>query len=159
MTPALHLRFASRLDAEDIAALSRELIEDGLPWTWRRERVARAIDATDTNVVVLREHAQLDAFGIMEYRDEDAHLVLFAVRPLRQRQGVGSALLRWLEASAVIAGSKRIRVEARRDNSAARNFYNENGYHELVIKPHMYSGVLDGISLEKWLGAGANNDA
>ncbi|WP_375138836.1 GNAT family N-acetyltransferase [Piscinibacter defluvii] len=38
---------------------------------------------------------------------------MFAVRPERQRQGVGTSLLAWLEASAVVAGSERIRVEAR----------------------------------------------
>jgi ribosomal-protein-alanine N-acetyltransferase len=132
--------------------MSRDLIEHGLPWSWRPERVARAIAAANTNVAVVREGKELDAFGIMEYWDDDAHLVLFAVRPTRQRHGMGSALLQWLEASALVAGSKRIRVEARRDNTAARSFYNEHGYHELVIRPRMYSGALDGILLEKWLG-------
>ena len=151
MTPTLHIRLASRLDAGLIAAMSRDLIEQGLPWSWRPERVARAIAATNTNVAVVREHDEIDAFGVMEYWEDDAHLVLFAVRPQRQRQGLGSALLLWLEASARIAGSKRVRLEARRDNDAARSFYNEHGYHELVIKSHLYSGVLDGIKLEKWL--------
>ncbi|HEY4079800.1 MAG TPA: N-acetyltransferase [Burkholderiaceae bacterium] len=162
MTPDLQVSLATRHDAAKIAALSRDLIEQGLPWSWRPERVARAIAAANTNVAVLREardehdkrdKGELDAFGIMEYWDDDAHLVLFAVRPLRQRHGIGSALLQWLEASALVAGSKRIRVEARRDNTAARSFYNEHGYHELQIRPRMYSGVLDGILLEKWLGS------
>ena len=144
---------ATKLDAGDIAAMSRDLIEQGLPWSWRPERVVRAVAAANTNVVVVRDAGELDAFGIMEYWDDDAHLVLFAVRPLRQRRGIGSALLQWLEASALVAGSKRIRVEARRDNTAARSFYNEYGYHELAIKPRMYSGALDGILLEKWLRA------
>ena len=77
--------------------------------------------------------------------------MLFAVRPERQRVGLGSALLQWLEASALVAGSTRIRVEARRDNVAARSFYNQHGYHELAIKAQMYSGMLDGIRMEKWL--------
>ena len=69
----------------------------------------------------------------------------------RQRQGIGSSLLAWLEASAVAAGSERIRVEARRDNAAGRSFYNSHGYHEVRLKLRMYSGALDGVHLEKWL--------
>ena len=151
MTPDLHIRIASPSDAVEIARMSRRLIEHGLPWSWQPERVARAIASSNTNVAVVREVNELVAFGIMEYWDNDAHLVLFAVRPERQRQGVGTSLLAWLEASAVVAGSERIRVEARRDNIAARSFYNEHGYHELRIKSRMYSGTLDGVHLEKWL--------
>jgi [ribosomal protein S18]-alanine N-acetyltransferase len=163
MTPALNVNIASDRDAADIAAMSRDLIEQGLPWTWRPERVSKAIAAANVNVAVVREQIgerrKLVAFGIMEYWDEDAHLVLFAVRPARQRQGVGAALLRWLEASARAAGSQRVRVEARRDNVAGRNFYNEQGYHELAIRSRMYSGAVDGIRLEKWLRSPAAGEA
>lgn len=151
MTPDLQIRLASESDAEGIAAMSRQLIEQGLPWSWQPTRVARAIASSNTNVAVVREQDDLVGFGIMEYWDEDAHLVLFAVRPQRQRQGIGSSLLHWLEASAVAAGSTRIRVEARHDNAAGRNFYNEHGYHEVRLKSRMYSGTLDGVLLEKWL--------
>ncbi len=155
MTPALQIRVASKADAEPIAAMSRDLIEHGLPWSWRAERVARAIAAANINVVVVRGQTSIDAFGIMEYWDDDAHLVLFAVRPACQRKGLGRAVLHWLERSAQAAGSQRIRVEARRENLAARNFYNDHGYHEIAIKPRMYSGVGDGIQLAKYLRAAA----
>lgn len=145
------VRLATPVDAAGIAALSRELIEHGLPWHWRRERVARAIAAADTNVAVVGDAGAIAAFGIMSYPDDDAHLLLLAVRRSQQRQGLGSAVLLWLEAVARSAGARRVRVEARKDNGAARNFYNEHGYHERVITPAMYSGTVDGIHLEKWL--------
>jgi ribosomal-protein-alanine N-acetyltransferase len=145
------VRLALPADAAAIAAMSREAIEHGLPWSWRPERVARAIRDRDTNVAVIGEPGALAAFGIMSYRADDAHLLLFAVHRHRRRQGVGSALLQWLEDVARTAGCRRIRLEARWDNVAARSFYNEHGYHERVIRPAMYSGVLDGVQLEKWL--------
>ncbi len=101
--------------------MSRSLIERGLPWTWQPERVERAIASPNTNVAVVREQNKLLGFGIMEYWDEDAHLVLFAIHSDRQRQGVGSSILAWLESCAVVAGSKRVRVETRRDSVAARS--------------------------------------
>jgi ribosomal-protein-alanine N-acetyltransferase len=145
------IRLAHPADAHDIATMSRELIEHGLPWTWRPARVLRAIRSPDTNVAVVREGDGLIAFGIMEYLDSEAYLVLLAVDRAHQRRGMGSAVLRWLEASAAAAGARRIRLHARRDNLAGRAFYNEHGYHEVTIQPGRYAATLDGVRLEKWL--------
>jgi [ribosomal protein S18]-alanine N-acetyltransferase len=147
-------------DAEAIAAMSRDLIEYGLRWGWQQDRVLRSIAAPDTNVAVVRDGSVLAGFGIMEYEDEDAHLVLFAVSKAHQRRGMGTELLVWLEESARVAGAERVRVEARRENVAARCFYNHNGYHEQVIRRRMYSNAVDGVRLEKWLRHRApRNDA
>ena len=151
MISHLTIRFAVPADAFAIAALSRAQIEHGLPWTWRETRVRNAIADPDTNVVVVGAPGAVTAFGLMYYADDDAHLLLFAVQRARQRQGVGSSLLQWLEDAARAAGASRIRVEARMDNEAARSFYNERGYHEREIVRRMYSGSLDGVRLEKWL--------
>ena len=145
------VRLATPADAMDIAAMSRDYIEYGLPWRWRPDRVAAAIINPDTNAVVVGERGALAAFGIMSYADADAHLLLIAVRSASQRTGVGSAVLLWLEAVARTAGATRIQVEARKENEAARNFYSEHGYHERLIKKAMYSGIADGIRLEKVL--------
>jgi ribosomal-protein-alanine N-acetyltransferase len=153
------VRFATLADAAGIAAMSRELIEHGLPWRWRRERVASAIRDADTNVVVVGEPGAIIAFGLMAHADDDAHLLLFAVSRAHQRRGIGSALLLWLEAVARSAGARRIRVEARRDNEAARCFYNEHGYHERALRRAMYSARMDGVLLEKWLRQAGSAEA
>jgi ribosomal-protein-alanine N-acetyltransferase len=144
------VRLATSADAADIAAMSRDYIEHGLPWSWTEGRVIAAIRDPDTNVVVVGERGAIAAFGIMYYANDDAHLLLFAVRHAHQRRGVGSAILHWLEEAARFAGAKRIRVECRRDNTAARNFYCEHSYVELDITTKMYRGLKDGIHLEKW---------
>ena len=151
MTPSIVLRLAQYNDCGEIADMSRTLIEHGLPWTWRPGRVAREIAAPDKNVLVARGQDGLLGFGIMEYLEAHAYLALFAVRTCTQRQGVGSAILQWLEDSAVVAGAERIRLEARRNNVAGRCFYNEQGYHEISIEPGRYSKVEDGIVLQKCL--------
>lgn len=145
------IRMGTEADAYDIAMMSREYIEHGLPWRWRPGRVAACVRDPATNVVVVGGPGAVRAFGIMSYAEDDAHLLLLAVRTACQRQGLASALLVWLEAVARSAGARRIRVEARRDNIAARNLYSEHGYHERSIRKAMYSGVLDGVRLEKWL--------
>jgi ribosomal-protein-alanine N-acetyltransferase len=145
------VRLATRADAADIAAMSRDEIERGLAWSWTEARVLRAIENPDTNVAVLGERGALLGFGIMSYRDEAAHLLLFSVRRSHRRQGVGRMLLAWLERVALEAGIPHILLECRRDNAAARNFYAEHGYYELAISKGYYQGVEDAIRLEKWL--------
>jgi [ribosomal protein S18]-alanine N-acetyltransferase len=144
-------RLAALDDAVGIATLSRDAIERGLPWRWQPDRVRRAIQSCSTNVVVAGPPGALAAFGIMSYTDDQAHLLLLAVRESHRRQGLGSAVLQWLESVARAAGAQRIHLEARRDNAAARNFYSEHGYHERHIEKALYSPVVDGLRLEKWL--------
>jgi len=149
-TADVEVRLARLSDADVIATMSRDYIEHGLPWTWTRARVAASIADPETNVVVVGERGALCAFGIMSYPNDDAHLLLFAVRESSRRRGVGSAILRWLEEAARTAGAKRIRVECRKDNDAARNFYCEHGYAELTVTARFYRGLKDGIHLVKW---------
>jgi len=145
------VRLATLADADEIAAMSRDYIEHGLRWSWRYKRVARCINDPETNVVVVGNQGPLAAFGIMSYSDDDAHLLLLAVRRANQRRGIGSAVLAWLEKVARTAGAQRIQVEARADNSTARNFYCVHGYHECCIESARYSSIIDGVRLEKWL--------
>jgi ribosomal-protein-alanine N-acetyltransferase len=153
MIADIDIRLATAADARAIALMSRELIEQGLPWRWTAARVTRVLRDADTNVVVVRPGATLAAFGIMSYGDDQAHLLLLAVSPRSQRRGVGSAVLQWLEAVARHAGAERIGLEARADNDAARAFYVGHGYDVLHLVPAMYSGIVDGVRLCKSLRA------
>ena len=158
MTADPPIALAKPDDATAIALLSRDLIEHGLGWRWRPERIERAIRDPNTNVAVVRRAEALAGFGIMKYADDDAHLLLFAVAATHQRQGIGSDILRWLEGVARAAGVRRIVLEARRENAAARCFYNEHGYHERVLEPRMYASGVDGVRLEKWLRAAVGRE-
>jgi ribosomal-protein-alanine N-acetyltransferase len=153
MSLPVALRLATAADAKDIAELSRDVIERGLPWRWTEERIRRCLRDERLNVLVAREPGRLQAFGIMQYGEEEAHLLLFAVHPACRRLGVGAAVLGWLEAVARTAGLQRVLLECRRDNEVGRNFYGAQGYHERIIVRRMYEGVEDGIRLEKWLVA------
>lgn len=148
MTPIV---LARATDAAAIAALSRVQIEDGLPWRWTPDRVARAIANPQVNVAVQREDGIVRAFGIMQYGDATAHLLLLAVHPGCRRAGRGSALLHWLEGVARVAGIGTIRLETRDDNPAARAFYRRQGYRESAVVAGMYCGLKDGICLEREL--------
>ena len=161
--PSMHAQTAIHLaapaDALQIACLSRDCIEHGLPWRWTPARVLRSIRDPATNVAVVREQQRVTGFGIMKYADDEAHLLLLAVDPDRRRLGIASAILEWLEEVARTAGAACVRLEARLANAEARCFYNEHGYHERALRDGMYGAAVHGVILEKWLREADDDDA
>jgi [ribosomal protein S18]-alanine N-acetyltransferase len=151
MIDRLDIRLAKSGDADAIASLSRTEIEHDLSWGWTPIRVDRAIADPTINVAVAFEGGPLAGFGIMEYQDEVAHLLLFAVRPGLRRRGIGSAILAWLEKVAFDAGLVCFRVESRQDNLPALAFYRKHGYRQRATVLGMYEGSEDGVRLEKTL--------
>ena len=146
-----HIRFAAPADALGIAEMSRDLIEHGLGWSWTHERVRRCLRHPDTNAIVAVEDGRRCGFALMKYGEEEAHLLLLAVLPAHARQGLGSALLGWLEASARVAGIARVTLEARAGNTAARAFYRRHGYAASQLLPGYYGGREASVRMVKAL--------
>src|SRR6266571_1772960 len=101
-------------DAVKIAAMSRDLIETGLGWSWGPDRVARSIANKDTFTLLACDRDRVVAFAIMYFGDEHAHLNLLAVRASHQRLGIGRRMVEWLTESAYIPGYYRGREMALR---------------------------------------------
>ncbi|MEO8836778.1 MAG: GNAT family N-acetyltransferase [Caldimonas sp.] len=151
-SPGTTIRFAARADALGIAEMSRDFIEHGLGWSWTRERILRNLRHRDTNAIVAVRDADRAGFAIMKYGDEEAHLLLLAVKPAHRRCGVGSAMLAWLERSAEVAGVGRIALEARASNDAARAFYRRLGYAQAQVLPGYYGGRETSVRMVKAFG-------
>lgn len=134
------LGLARIADAREIAEMSRDLIEQGLTWSWTPARVQHFITGPESSVVVARRDLNIAAFAIMHFGDEVAHLNLLAVAPEHRRQGIGRQLMSWLTKTAVEAGVFRINLELRTRNEPARLFYEVLGFDELGIVQGYYQG-------------------
>jgi ribosomal protein S18 acetylase RimI-like enzyme len=144
-------RFApARLaDAAPLAAMSRELVEAGLRPAWGCERIRAHILHPESIVLSARRGGVIAGFAIMRYADESAHLNLLAVDRLHRRRGVGQRLVRWLEETALTAGTFVIELELRAENPGARAFYAALGYRELTRIPGYYQGVEAAIRMQR----------
>ena len=127
-------------DADTIAAMSRDLIEAGLGWEYRPERIARLMLSPDTATVVAIDRGRCVGFALMTFGDDRAHLVLLAVRPTHRRLGIARKLLGWLLDSARTAGVMSVHLELIDDNAAARAFYRSIGFSETFRLPGYYRG-------------------
>jgi [ribosomal protein S18]-alanine N-acetyltransferase len=143
-------RLATVADAYEIAVMSRYLVEVGLRgWSWHPERVAKAIRARDTNVVVVEVERNFVGVAIMEFGDVKAHLSLLAVKPTHQRCSIGRQLMAWLEEAALIAGIGTINLELRTNNFGARCFYKMMGFKETAYIPGYYRGVETAVKMTR----------
>jgi [ribosomal protein S18]-alanine N-acetyltransferase len=145
--------FASPRDALALALMSRDLIETGLGWGYRADRVAKMIDDADTVALVARAGATPIGFAVMKFGDERAHLVLLAVDPRHQRCGIARRLLAWLIESALVAGIASVHVELRADNHPAFAFYRAMAFTETLRVTGYYRGRETAIRMIRMLRA------
>ena len=139
---AVTLRPARPEDARAMAAMSRDLIEAGLPWRYSPKRIASLMSDRETVTLAARDAAGLQGFAIMQFGDERAHLVLLCVRPANQRRGIGRKLVEWLLQTARVAGMASIHLELRADNEAAQGFYQRLGFAPTLVVPGYYEGRI-----------------
>ena len=134
------LGFAHPDDAQALAFMARDLVEAGLGWTYRKERIGAFIADPEAIALVARRLDQRAGFAVMTFGEQRAHLVLMAVHPAWQRRGVGRRMLTWLIESAMVAGVSTVGVEMRADNRPAYGLYRALGFEEISRVPRYYAG-------------------
>lgn len=134
MTNALILQTAVPSDAPRIARLCRDEVETGLGWRWRAGAVARLMSRPQCEVAVARLGSELVGFAAMELGPNIAELLLLAVSREHRREGIGTALLDFLEDEARTAGVEAVWLHVRARNNPAISFYEMGGYR---IEEHL----------------------
>lgn len=147
------LRLALAHDAQPMAALSRDLIEQGLPWRYTPRRMAALIADPDTLAVVAGQGSALQGLAVMSFGDEQAHLMLLCVQQALQGRGIGRRLVDWLLKSAQVAGMAAVELELRADNHRALAFYRRLAFAQVQQLPGYYRADLDALRLQRVLRA------
>ena len=83
---------------------------------------------------------------------DEAHVGNLAVEPAERRHGIAQKLLDTLVIDAVKAGVRRVTLEVRASNHAARKFYYKNHFIDIAIRKNYYrSPVEDAIVMYRVL--------
>lgn len=100
---------------------------------------------------------RIAGFCMVLFAPDVAHLLVIAVTPSRQKQGVGALLLRHCEQEARLRGLPAIVLEVRPSNENALQFYLRHGYTQLALRkdyyPSGYGQREDACVMEKRLEA------
>lgn len=150
------LQPATSEEARRLAAMSHRLIEAGLRPAWSAARITWHIGHPESVVLTARRADETAGFAIMRFGDDVAHLNLLAVDPAHRRRAVGRRMMRWLEETALTAGTFIIGLELRATNAAAFAFYAALGYRELGRVSGYYQGIEHAIRMGRDLRAGCD---
>jgi ribosomal protein S18 acetylase RimI-like enzyme len=135
--------------ANELAQMSRELIETGLAHSWTAVRIACHIEHPESIVLTARVERCCAGFAVMQFGQDSAHLNLLAVRPQYRRRGIARQLLSWLHDTAVTAGTFAIALELRATSAAAHAFYSALGYRDAGRAAAYYQGMEDAIRMTR----------
>lgn len=82
----------------------------------------------------------------------EGHITTLAIDPAYRRQGLAKYLLDWIVSSLVESEVKKVTLEVRVSNQAARRLYQDYGFEELGIKEDYYqNNQEDAVVMHKVL--------
>jgi ribosomal protein S18 acetylase RimI-like enzyme len=143
------------LDAAAAAELADRLASMD-PWRrlgYAAERLQRYLSGDGPALARYRVDAGGELAGAITVRWPWLHgpyLELLAILPEAQGQGLGGALLAWLEAEA--APSRNLWVVVSAFNTGARRFYERHGFAQVGVVPGLVRDGFDEVLLRKRLG-------
>ncbi len=146
-TPTHTIRSADAQDLADIVAINQQ----GQESPWSEPQLDSAIKGAET-VWVLTNKNQVQAFIIWHSVLDEAEIYHFGVRAAAQRQGLASCLLTHLIGQCQQQQIKRLFLEVRDGNLAAKALYLKHGFNNSGRRKHYYqtpNGPEDAILMEK----------
>ena len=140
-----------RMTMEDGAAVA-EMEHQLFPDAWSEKSILETLEQTNT-ICLIAEKAGRTAGYLLAYTAADeAEIARIAVVKELQRQGAARALLAELESVCGSEGIKKILLDVRSGNGAARALYTSTGFKEDGIRQRFYENpVEDAILMSREL--------
>jgi ribosomal protein S18 acetylase RimI-like enzyme len=128
MSVDVSVRLYEEADEQAVVAIWNAVLADPAPWNEPRFVIAKKL-ATQRElffVGIVEDAVVGTAMG--GFDGHRGWLYAVAVRPDRQRLGIGGALVRHVEAKLVALGCPKVNLQVRATNRAVVSFYERLGY-------------------------------
>jgi ribosomal-protein-alanine N-acetyltransferase len=120
-------------DVDEVLAIERDIYAH--PWTLGNFRDSLQ---AGYSCWVLAHGRELVGYGVVMIGVQEAHLLNLSVRREWQRRGLGRQLLEHFLEVALEAGARRMFLEVRPSNAAARALYAARGFQEIAVRRGYY---------------------
>jgi ribosomal-protein-alanine N-acetyltransferase len=137
LRPEPWIRPLGERDLEAVVAIEREIYE--FPWTLGNFRDSLQ---AGYSCWVLEYGPELVGYGVVMIGVQEAHLLNLSVRRGWQRRGLGRRLLEHFLEVAREAGARRMFLEVRPSNAAARALYAARGFREITVRRGYYPATV-----------------
>jgi ribosomal-protein-alanine N-acetyltransferase len=129
-------------DARDIDAVDRIMaaaFEPRFGEAWSHNQALGVMAMPGVRLTLALVDDTPAGFAMVRAIMDEAELLLLAVDPVRRRAGIGSALLRAVEADCASRGIRKVHLEVRAGNAAVR-LYTGQGFAQVGERPGYYRG-------------------
>ncbi|ENU15941.1 ribosomal protein S18-alanine N-acetyltransferase [Acinetobacter lwoffii] len=125
------IRLMQAADVEVVAKIEKSV--QSHPWTLKQ--FEDAVTAYQSTVIEVK--GQVVGFCILQPVLDEANLLLMAIDPAQQGQGLGYQLL---EASVAMLKNNPVQIflEVRESNLAAIKLYEKSGFHQIDLRKNYY---------------------
>jgi len=125
------IRLMQAADVEVVAKIEKSV--QSHPWTLKQFQDA----VTAYQSTVIEVQGQVAGFCILQPVLDEANLLLMAIDPAQQGQGLGYQLL---EASVAMLKNNPVQIflEVRESNLAAIKLYEKSGFHQIDLRKNYY---------------------
>lgn len=144
-------------EAHDFAALHRldqACFPAGIAYS--KTALRYFMNLTGAECLIAEQDSKIVGFILAEQSDRLAHIITLDVAESVRRGGVGSALLRRVEANLAARGVRAILLETATTNDAAIAFWQKHGYRTEAVLKNYYLGRLDAFEMRKILPLAAH---
>ncbi len=115
-----------------------EVDQRSLPKPWSEEIWRQELSSPFGLYLVLEEDGAVSGYIGLKLISDEAHVMTIAVRPEHRRRGFARTLVEAALADPASAGAKRVYLEVRPSNVAARALYGSLGFAETGVRPRYY---------------------
>lgn len=123
--------------AADLPAVM-EVARASLPQPWSEPVWREELASVFGVYLVLQRGSDVSGFVGVKRVAEEAHVMTLAVPPGSRRRGLGRALVLTAFADPALAGVRRVYLEVRPSNAAARALYDSLGFRETGRRKNYY---------------------
>jgi ribosomal-protein-alanine N-acetyltransferase len=141
------LRPARPEDEQELAVLEGACFSD----PWRAETLRAALSDLKYRVLVAQDEGGTVGYTAGWAMGDEGEIDRIAVLPSHRGHGLGAALLQSLERALREAGARRLFLEVRESNVAARALYERAGWSVLGRRPRYYADGSDALVMGREL--------
>lgn len=145
MTNNMHIRNATPADADEMYRIENEGGGD-----WKKDFFLNELKNSFAVVLAAEVEGEIVGFAVVWHVADELQLNNIAVSRVCRRQGIGSALLDFIENSPIAKDAKKILLEVREKNETARAFYAAHGFTATGLRKNYY-GNDNAVLMEKVL--------
>jgi len=141
--PQLLIRRVLRRDLDAVSGLEKLCFKDPYPPYF----ISQLADVNPETFVVAIINDTLVGYAVVDRQSGHDHLISIAVHGDSRGRGIGTALMAALQQE--LEKGRPFRLEVRKGNLPALEFYRRHGFHETGIVEGYYSDGEDAVLMER----------